>query len=484
MLLQAILFAAVAALAFVYFKVRGTAPFLDFPGPPRHWFWQNARQVTKVLHARHDWWRAISKEYGNIVYYRSLGINILNVSDPEILDQVFKNYTIFPSRALKNPFVRVLPLGLVAMETSDRWSRHRRLLSPLFAEKFMEVYATVFIASGERLFKQWHETPRGTKINIYEAFIRLTLDIIGLTGFGYNFAALDNPDSRYVHAGQEILDEIVRLNLLPKPIAALDRAKKDKLRDGMKAFEDVVDDVVKANRAGGNDEDETSKNMLSELLRMQDEEGKLTREEVHDEIITLMIAGHETTANTMSWAIFQLARNPSVQAKLRQEIETVLEGRPPKYEDRKNLPYTEWVIKESLRMYPTLPIIPREAMADTEIRGKLVPKGTWVQADLVSMHSDPKIWGDPETFRPERFDESNPDNNRHPAAFMPFGGGRRICIGQRFAFLEATLVLARAIQQFEFRMDPDQQVTGYTDISYGPKIGLLVDVIPIQPKAE
>jgi cytochrome P450 len=222
--------------------------------------------------------------------------------------------------------------------------------------------------------------------------------------------------------------------------------------------------------------------LLSMLLLTQDDEGSgMNNKQVRDEVVTILIAGHETTANALNWASYLLAQNPEVETKLHQELDEVLEGMPPTLEDLKRLPYTEMVIKESMRMYPPAYYVGRVAIEDTTIGGYNVPKGTNIGLFIYFAHRDPRWWDQPEAFIPERF---SPEHGQHldRSAYLPFGAGPRICIGNNFAMMEAQIMLAMIAQRYRLRLTSGQQVVPETLVTLRPRGGLRMTVHQRQPE--
>ena len=210
------------------------------------------------------------------------------------------------------------------------------------------------------------------------------------------------------------------------------------------------------------------------LLRAQDEDGsQMTDRQLRDEVMTLFLAGHETTALTLTWAWYLLARNPEAESKLHAELSEVLGGRAPTVEDLPRLRYTEWVVKESMRLYPPAYAVGREAVRDCEVGGYRIPEGMQVFAFQWVVQRDARWYEEPEAFRPERWREEVA--SRLPKfAYFPFGGGPRQCIGNFFATMEAVLVLATVAQRFRLRLAPGRAVELLPAMSLRPRDGVRV----------
>jgi cytochrome P450 len=212
------------------------------------------------------------------------------------------------------------------------------------------------------------------------------------------------------------------------------------------------------------------------LLARYEETGEgMGDQQVRDEVMSLFIAGHETTANTLSWLWYLLAQHPDVVAKIEVELAQVLNGRSPTPTDFPQLTYTNQVIKESMRLYPSAWSISRRALADDEIDGFHIPAGAIVALSPYTLHRHPAFWPDPERFDPERFTPEQ-ENGRHRYAYIPFGGGARKCIGDQFALMESIIIIPMILQQYQLQLVPDHQVEEHALVTLRPKNGILMTV--------
>jgi cytochrome P450 len=236
-------------------------------------------------------------------------------------------------------------------------------------------------------------------------------------------------------------------NWMPTP-------QKRKERQAIQALDRIIYQIIHERIASGEDKGD----LLSMLLLATDDDGsKMDIQQVRNEVISLFVAGHETTANTLTWIAYLLAQHPGVVAKLRDEVDTALGGRDAALQDIERLPYTGMIVKEGLRLYPPAWVITREAIADVNIGGYALKRGSVVVTSPYITHRHPRYFTEPEQFRPERFAEGGEKNWPH-FAYFPFGGGPRICLGQSFALMEATLILATLTQHYEFSLVPNQQI--------------------------
>jgi cytochrome P450 len=218
--------------------------------------------------------------------------------------------------------------------------------------------------------------------------------------------------------------------------------------------------------------------LLSLLMLARDEAGQpMSERQIRDEVITMLLAGHETTALTLSWTWYLLGLHPAVDAQLAEEVHAAVGDRPPTVEDLPRLRFTGQVLSEAMRLYPPAYAIGREARADCEIGGYAVPAGTIIFVSPWVMHRDPRWFTDPQAFRPERW-AGNLARELPRFAYMPFGGGPRICIGNRFALMEATLILATVAQRFRLEWQVDRPVQPIPSITLRPKGGVWAELVP------
>jgi cytochrome P450 len=241
----------------------------------------------------------------------------------------------------------------------------------------------------------------------------------------------------------------------------------------MLLMENTIMGFINERRASGKDQGD----LLSMLLLAIDEEngGQMTNKQVRDEVMTLFIAGHETTANALAWTFYLLAQHPEVENGLVNEITDMLGNRRATTSDLPSMPYASMVMKESMRLYPPAWVVTREAQEDIELRGYSIPKKSLVMLPIYAVHRDPRFWDEPEAFRPERFDTGWED--RVPKyAYLPFGGGPRVCVGNQFAMMEAQLVLITVLQRVRLTLLPGKQVVPQPLVTLRPYLGIQMQI--------
>ncbi|MGB8473964.1 MAG: cytochrome P450 [Candidatus Acidiferrum sp.] len=406
----------------------------------------------------------IVREYGDVVGLRVLNFRILLINHPNDIEEVLVNH---PRKFVKGRVLqankRVFGKGLLTSE-GDFWLRQRRLAQPAFHRARIAGYASTMVEYTERLLHEWQN---GEERDIHKEMMRLTLQIVGKTLFDADVER----DAQDVGKSLELLLELGanfrRTIFIPQWLPTPTNLRFER---AIRQIEKVLYRIIAEKRASGHD----AGDLLSMLLAAQDEDGsRMTDQQLRDEAITLFLAGHETTANALSWTWWLLAQNPGVETKLHAELRAVLGGRAPSIDDLPKLVYTNHVITESLRLYPPAWGTARTAIEDLEIAGYAVPKGSGVSFVQWTVHRDPRWYEAPEEFRPERW-EGDLLKRIPRFAYFPFGGGPRQCIGNSFALMEAALILATVAQQYRFRLVEGHPVTPLASITLRPRHGIRV----------
>lgn len=432
------------------------------PGPKGSFFLGMLRQLRN---SRLDFYVQIAREYGDLASFRIAHRRVYLASHPDYVEQVLvtdaRHYIKHFGARLYKP---VLGNGLVTSE-GDFWLRQRKLSQPAFLKSRVQAYAPVMAELTDRMVAGWQD---GRRVDIHHEFSGLTSAIALKTLFD-----LDDPGDRetFVLALRETFTSLTgRLFSLSGMLPLwLPTPTNRRLRSSIRHLNEVVDGYIARGRARST----PGTDLLSRLVAARDDDGQpMTDRQLRDEAMTLYLAGHETTALTLSWAWFLLAQHPAVEAKLVAEWASVLGGRTPAVEDLTKLPYTDAVITEAMRVYPPVYLVGREATRDLELGGYPVRKGTTIFMSQWVSHRDPRYFGpDPESFRPERWLDGLA--SRIPKyAYYPFGGGPRVCIGNTFALMEAAILLAGVGQHYHFTLDPEPQVGLNPQITLLPKNGI------------
>jgi cytochrome P450 len=410
-----------------------------------------------------------ARNHGDVVRMRFLYLTAYFLYHPNDIEYVLstnaKNF--IKSRSVRSPFFqRLVGNGLLTSE-GEFWRRQRRLAQPAFHRQRISGYGDVMVEYTDRLISSWSN---GETRDIHQEMMRLTLEIVVKTLFNADVSG----DAAKV---ERALAQIV------KPFSAqatlkwiidnrLPTRTHRRFNEHAKEIDEIVYRIIAERRATGSDQGD----LLSMLLAAQDEDGsQMTDRQLRDEVMTLFLAGHETTALTLSWAWYLLAQDSEVEQKFHAELEDVLGGRLPTVDDLPRLKYTEMIAKESMRLYPPAFGLGRESINECEVGGYRMPAGTQVFMFQWAVQRDPRFFDEPDSFRPERW-TAEFANSLPKYAYFPFGGGPRACIGNYFAMMEVVLLLATIGQRFSFSLRPEHPVTLMPAMSLRPKDGIKVMV--------
>lgn len=413
------------------------------PGPTGTVIGGHIRQFgTNLL----DFLLDTAREYGPLASFRVGPKRIFLASKPDLIEQVLvrdaKHYVKhFGARAFKP----VLGNGLVTSEGAY-WEAQRKLVQPAFQKTRVHSYAPAMAELAEAMLQSWAP---GKSIRINFEFEALTSRIALKTLFDLDD---DGDRERFSNTLALAFDLMTaRLRRVLKFPLWMPTPENLQLRRAIAELDQTVQGFIASGRSRGGVAD----NLLSRLIFAKRDDGsQMNDRELRDEAMTLYLASHETTALTLTWTWYLLSRHPRVEAKLVSEWRNVLAGKIPSADDIPRLPYTGAVIAESMRLFPSVYVLGREATADLELGGYRVKRGYTVLMSQWVSHRDPEYFSDPEEFRPERW-ESGFARRLPKFAYYPFGGGRRVCVGSSFALMEVAIVLAAVGQRYRFNLDPE-----------------------------
>jgi len=392
----------------------------------------------------------ISREFGDIAHYKFGPLHIYQLNHPDLVRRILVEQ---PEKFYKPKLIKLAfrPFAGEGLFTSDGalWKQQRRLMQPAFHHRHLAVYGDVMVEHATRLADSW---AAGQIREMVGEMTGLTLGIVVKTLFGGDLQeveAIGRQMLEMLHATNRRLNSAFQIpTWVPTPGNLRERR-------AVARVDEITRVLIQARRA----EPEKRDDLLSLLLAAVDEESgaRMSDQQLRDEMMTLFLAGHETTAGALTWTWYLLSRHPEVEARLIDELRTVLAGRAPTAADLPKLPYAEMVIRESMRLYPPAPGFAREPVEDVEIGGYVVPKGSLIIVNTFALHRDPRFFPDPERYGPERFGPGWEE--RIPRfAYLPFGGGPRVCIGNGFAMMEARLILATIAQRFKLSMTNDAAI--------------------------
>ncbi|MEQ9497027.1 MAG: cytochrome P450 [Deltaproteobacteria bacterium] len=385
------------------------------------------------------------ERYGDLYFNVSRGDPLFVTRHPDHAYQVLvSGAKAFGKRSDLEPF-----LGQGLLEANGAvWRRQRRLMQPSFSAQRIAAYRDMMIEETEKRITTWSD---GETRDIDGDMMALTLAIVSRALFSH-----EADDAETVSKVMTVFQEAATgLDLfpswLPTPLHRRQAA-------ALKAMDDLVYGVI-----DGRDIDQDHEDLLQDLLRASDAEGGMSRKQVRDELVTMFLAGHETTSLALMWTFYLLAQHPEIEARVHEEVAAA--------ESFDRLPFTANVLKESMRLYPPAYVVPRVAVEDTELGGYTLERGAEVVVWIYFCHHDERWFTEPERFDPDRFAEGS-DRVKHPHAYLPFGAGSRTCIGRHFASFEAQLLLATIVKRFSLSLAPDAKVAMNPRITLGAKHGM------------
>ena len=406
------------------------------------------------------------RDHGDVVRFRFGPMVAHLVSSPEGVNHVLaENNKNYGKRTRGYDALRyVLGNGLLTSE-GEFWKRQRRIAQPAFHRQRIAGFGQAMVRAAEECAERLSRR-RGESVDLHHEMMRLTLRIVGQTLLGYDPSGdADEVGDALAHLLAIVNERTTRLIFFRNP--TLPTPENLRMRRAVETLEKVVLRIIAERRQARGDD------LLSMLMEAKDADSgeAMTDRQLRDEAMTIFLAGHETTANALSWTWLLLSRYPAALRELRAELDQVLQGRSPTVEDLPKLRFTKMLLEESMRLYPPAWIIARSASGPDEIGGYQIPAGSIVFVSPYVVHRHPRLWDDPEGFDPHRFSREPPRG-----AYFPFGGGPRQCIGNGFAMMEAQLVLATIAQRARFELVPGHPVVLEPSVTLRPKFGLSMTV--------
>ncbi|MDX2031813.1 MAG: cytochrome P450 [Blastocatellia bacterium] len=413
----------------------------------------------------------LMREYGEIVHFKLGPVPVYLLSNPEhIRDVLITNNRQFMKGEGLQRAKRLLGEGLLTSE-GEFHLRQRRLAQPAFHRQRIAGYGDTMVDYARQMREDWQ--PNETR-DIAREMMRLTLAIAGKTLFGTDVIKEADEIGAALSTTMEAFNRLTLpfSHLIEKlPLPSIRRFEQAKER-----LDATIYRIIEERRASGEDKGD----LLSMLIQARDTEGDgtgMTDLQLRDEAMTIFLAGHETTANALTWTWYLLSQNPAAEARFHEEIDQVLAGRLPTAEDYPRLKYAERVFAESMRLYPPAWIIGRRALSDYAIDGYAIPAGSILLMSQYVMHHHPAYFPDPDRFDPDRWTPEAKEA-RPQFSYFPFGGGPRLCIGEQFAWMEGVLVLAVIAQRWRPRLAPGHPVAMQPLVTLRPKHGMKMVLAP------
>lgn len=413
----------------------------------------------------------MANRYGDVVRFKLGPLPFVMVNNPDYIRDVLvtHNRNFMKGEGLQRG-KRLIGEGLLTSE-GDFHLRQRRMAQPAFHRQRIAAYAATMVEYAARACDQW--LPGETR-DVSREMMRLTLAITGTTLFGADVEGEADEIREALNAAFALFNRLTLpfAQLLERlPLPATRRFQKARER-----LDATIYRMINERRASVEDRGD----LLSMLIQARDEEGDgsgMTDLQLRDEAMTIFLAGHETTANALTWTWYLLSQHPEIEARFHAEVDDVLKGRLPTAEDFPRLRYTEMLFAEAMRLYPPAWIIGRRALGDYQINGYAVPARTILVMSQYVMHHDARFFPDPFRFDPERWTPEARES-RPKFSYFPFGGGPRVCIGESFAWMEGALVLATIAQRFRMRLAPGHPVELQPIVTLRPKYGMRMILEP------
>lgn len=438
------------------------------PGPKRKFYGANLFVYRRNPLA---FLEAVAHEYGDIAYFKFGPQDVFFLNHPDyIRDVLVTHHQNFVKGLALQRSKRLLGEGLLTSE-GDFHRRQRRLAQPAFHRQRIAGYGAIMTEYAARTRERWRD---GEALDVSQEMMRLTLGIVGKTLFDTDVESETQEVSEALTAIMEMFNSLVLpffelLERLPLP-------QNRRFKRARERLDTIIYRMIDERRRSGEDHGD----LLSMLLSARDEEvgdgaDRMSNTEVRDEALTILLAGHETTANALTWTWYLLSQHPDIEAKLHAELDAVLGSRLPALADVGQLSYTEMVLAESMRLYPPAWALGRMAINDYEVGGYVAPAGSLVLVSQYVMHRDGRYFPEPQRFDPERWTPSAREA-RPQFSYFPFGGGPRRCIGEAFAWMEGMLLIATLAQQWRLRLVPGYPVALHPVITLRPKHGMRMTV--------
>jgi cytochrome P450 len=416
----------------------------------------------------------LARTYGDFVRFRVAGQQLYLVSHPEAIhDVLVVDSNKFVKGQGQRFLKRLLGEGLLTSE-GEFHLRQRRLVSPAFHRQRLVTYSGVMVDYSAKLSDEWARlAQRPAEVDMASEMMRLTLQVVGKTLFDANVGDEANEVSEAVTTAMELFRRST--NPIGPLLERLPLPSNRRFAEARQRLDGIVLGMIQQRRASGEDRGD----LLSMLLLAQDDAGRaaMTDTQVRDEAMTLFLAGHETTANLLTWTWYLLSQNPDAEARLHAELATVLGGRLPGFDDLPALPYLRMVLSESMRVYPPAYVVGRQAVVPYRLGPYTVPAGATILVSQYVVHHDPRWYPEPERFDPDRW-TPEAQAGRPKFSYFPFGAGPRMCIGEQFAWTEASLVMATLAQRWQPRLVPGHPIALRPLVTLRPLYGMRMYLEP------
>ena len=403
--------------------------------------------------------------YGDISFARFGPMRSYFLNHPDLIEEVLmgRHRDVIKDLATRM-LMPIVGSGLLTGE-GDHWRRQRRLAAPALQPKRIAGYIDTMIECAQRTAASFRDHDVR---DVYDDMAKLTLDIAARTLLGFDPRRESEIIARVLDDAMHYFDLEIRTPLGMLPLQVVTPARK-RVREGRLELEAILLRIISRCRRSDPDEND---HLLARLVQARDEDGEpMSDRQLIDEALTVLLAGYETTALTLSYALYLLSEHPAVRARARAEVDARIGHRPLEAADLPHLRYIDAVVRETLRLYPSAYTIGREVVQPIELGGYEIPAGSQLQMSQCVLHRDARFFPEPDAFKPERWLEASMAQLPR-FAYFPFGGGPRVCIGNHFAMMEATLALATVLQAVDLQVAPGFRLDLEPSVTLRPKNGL------------
>lgn len=417
------------------------------------------REMRRYVRDPLGFFGKLARDYGDVVCYRPAPDPAYLINHPDFVRHVLvDNNRNYSKETHTNQMFHTVVAGGLLTSEGEVWRKQRRLMQPAFHHTRLEPLDVMIAEATDSVLKRWRDLERQHQpVDVAREMAALTLTVTTRALFGVNLG-----------------DEVRQVGeLVNNSIALLEKPSDPRLKEAIQGLNAIVDRIVRSRRQDFKD----GGDLLSSMMLARDSEtGEgMDDEQLRNQIMTLMLAGYDTTASSLSWTWYLLSQNPMAARRLTDEVRGVLGQRPPRYNDLERLPYTRMVLNESLRLFPPAWTLGRRALGEDEIGGYYVAPGTVLAICIYTLHRHPAFWPDPDAFEPERFSPEN-SAGRHRFAYVPFGAGPRQCIGNTFGLMEASLIIAGIARRYQLQLAPGTEVSPQAVFVLRPARDLMMDL--------
>jgi cytochrome P450 len=448
------------------------------PGPKGHFL---LGSIPAIQRDRVQFLVDLRRDYGDIVRIRLGPYSAVVIFHPDAIQRILQdNHKNYSKETRTYASLSLLVGNGLVTSNGDFWLRQRRLMQPAFHRNEINALSEMIVQQTQLILDHLQTSAEdGQAVNIAHEMMNLTLGVATQALFG---SRVQDVDGKLGETIQFLMsDTAFRFEHPFYPPVWFPAPRNRQFNSATQRLDHVIYGIIAERRSHPGEKHDLLEMMIQAQLEADEategESRRMTDKQLRDEVVTIFLAGHETTAICLCWTLYLLSQHPEVEARLRRELDVVLAGRPPTLEDLPRLEYTRMVRDESMRLYPPAWLTERKSLGEDVLGGYRIPAGATLAITQFVTHRHPDFWENPDTFDPERFSPER-SAGQHSYAFFPFGGGPRQCIGKNLALLETHLTLALLLQRFRFELEPGWQVKTEPELSLRLKGGLRMRLKP------